>query len=267
MPEAERQGLVDSHCHLAGREFAGDLDAVVARAIDAGVSRALVILAAEDDEEIAQAARVLALWPPCRVAVGVHPHHAHLFAADPDAAARLVESRLDALPAARAVGEIGLDYHYDFSPREVQQAVFRAQLQVARTRGLPVVIHTREAEEDTLALLGETGRVDTTGVFHCFSGDTAAAARALATGYYISIPGIATFPRAGALRDAVRAVPDDRLLVETDSPYLAPVPFRGRRNEPAMVAVLVNTLAEVKQIPPSALAALVSTNFDRLFMP
>ena len=129
----------------------------------------------------------------------MHPHHAHLFAADPDEAARLVERRLASLPEARAVGEIGLDYHYDFSPREVQQAVFRAQLRVARERNLPVVIHTREAEDDTLRILGESGRVETAGVFHCFSGDTAAATRALATGYYLSIPGIVTFPKAGEL--------------------------------------------------------------------
>lgn len=230
------------------------------------MSRALVILAAEDDEEIAQASRVLALWPECRVAVGVHPHHAHLFADDPEVAAQLVESRLDALPAARAVGEIGLDYHYDFSPRDVQQAVFRAQLRLARDRRLPVVIHTREAEDDTLALLGESG-VDTTGVFHCFSGDAESAARALATGCYVSIPGIATFPKAEALREAARIVPDDRLLVETDSPYLAPVPFRGKRNEPALVAEVVKAVAEVRQTSPEALSALVSANFDRLFAP
>jgi len=259
--------MVDSHSHIAGREFAGDLAAVVSRARDAGVSRALVILAAEDEEEVRQASRVLELWPECRVAVGVHPHHAHLFADDPAVAAQLVESRLSALPAARAIGEIGLDYHYDFSPRDVQQAVFRVQLRIARERRLPVVIHTRDAEEDTLAILRENGSVDTTGVFHCFSGDSLAAARALATGYHVSIPGIATFPKADALRDAAGTVPDDKLLVETDSPYLTPVPFRGKRNEPAMVAEVVKTLAEVRHTSPEALAALVSANFDRLFAP
>ncbi len=260
-------GVVDSHCHIAGREFAGDLEDVIARARAAGVLRALVILAAEDDEEVAQASRVLDLWPESRVAVGVHPHHAHLFGGDPEGAARLVASRLDALPAARAVGEIGLDYHYDFSPRDVQQAVFRAQLRVARERGLPVVLHTREAEADTLALLAEPAARDTTGVFHCFTGDAAAAARALATGYYLSIPGVATFPKADALRDAVRTVPGDRLLVETDSPYLAPVPFRGKRNEPARLAHTVGALAAVLDTTPEALGRMVSDNFDRLFRP
>jgi TatD DNase family protein len=255
--------VVDSHCHLAGEEFAGDLDAVIARARDAGVSRALVILAAEDDAEIAQADRVLARWPECRLAVGVHPHHAHLFAEDAGAAAALVERRLAALPAARAVGEIGLDYHYDFSPRDVQHRVFRAQLRLARRRGLPVVIHTREAEADTLAILGEEGVAR--GVFHCFTGDPAAGARAVATGFHVSIPGVVTFPKAGSLREAVATIPADRLLVETDSPYLAPVPFRGKRNEPAYVAQVAAKVAEARAAGAAEIGRLVSRNFDVLF--
>jgi TatD DNase family protein len=178
-----------------------------------------------------------------------------------------VERRLASLPAARAVGEIGLDYHYDFSPREVQRAVFRAQLRVARERNLPVVIHTREAEDDTLRILGESGCVETAGVFHCFSGDAAAAARALATGYYLSIPGIVSFPKAAELRAAVATVPLDRLLVETDSPYLAPVPHRGKRNEPAYVARVVEVVADAHGLQPAELGAIVSANFKRLFRP
>jgi TatD DNase family protein len=259
--------MVDSHCHIAGEEFAGDLPAVVDRARAAGLSGALVILAADSDEEIARWARVFELWPESRAAVGVHPHHAHLFATNPEEAARLVERRLASLPEARAVGEIGLDYHYDFSPPDVQQAVFLAQLRVARERDLPVVIHTREAEDDTLRILGESGRVDTRGVFHCFSGDTAAATRALATGYYLSIPGIVSFPKAGDLRAAVAAVPLGRLLVETDSPYLAPAPFRGKRNEPAHVARVVDVVAEVRGMPAPEVGEIVSANFRRLFRP
>ena len=259
--------MVDSHCHIAGDEFAGDLPAVVERARAAGLSSALVILAADSDEEIAQWSRVHELWPDTRAAVGVHPHHAHLFAADPDGAARLVERRLADLPEARAVGEIGLDYHYDFSPREVQHAVFRAQLRVAETHHLPVVIHTREAEEDTLRILGESGRVSTTGVFHCFSGDAAAAARALATGYYVSIPGIVSFPKAVELRAAVAGIPLDRLLVETDSPYLAPAPYRGKRNEPAYVARVVDVVAEARGMRAEEVGEIVSANFTRLFRP
>jgi TatD DNase family protein len=194
--------MTDSHCHLAGEEFAGDLEAVVDRARAAGVSRALVILAAEDAAETARAATVLDAWPECRFAVGVHPHQARVFAGDPQAAAGAVAARLDALPEARAIGEIGLDYHYDFSPRDVQHEVFRAQIRLALERDLPVVIHTREAEEDTLRILGEEGRGRLRGVFHCFTGDPAAAARALATGFYLSIPGVMTFPKAESLRQA-----------------------------------------------------------------
>ena len=259
--------MTDSHCHIAGEEFAADLPAVVERARQAGVRRALVILAAEDDAEIARAATVRAAWPDCRFAVGVHPHRAHVFASNPADAAARVARRLAEVPLVRAVGEIGLDYHYDFSPRDVQQAVFRVQLDLARARNLPVVIHTREADEDTLRMLHEAGQAGLTGVFHCFSGDAAAAARALATGFHLSIPGIVTFPKAVSLRDAVPAIPGDRLLVETDSPYLAPVPHRGKRNEPAHVAKVVETLSARLGTTVAALSEQTDANFDALFRP
>jgi TatD DNase family protein len=259
--------MTDSHCHIAGKEFVADLDAVVARARAAGVRRALVILAAEDAAECARAATVSAAWPECRFAVGVHPHHAHLYAANPAEAAATVAARLDALPLARAIGEIGLDYHYDFSPRDVQDAVFRAQLQLARSRDLPIVIHTREAEDDTLRILAEEGGAGLRGVFHCFTGDGAAAARALATGFYLSIPGVVSFPKAESLRVALPQVPADRLLVETDSPYLAPVPHRGKRNEPAYVAKVVDHVAAARGVPPESVAAETDRNFDALFRP
>lgn len=257
--------MTDSHCHIAGEEFAGDLVEVVERARAAGVRRALVILAAEDEAEFARVPAVAAAWPECRFAVGVHPHHAHLFASNPQDAAAIVGARLDALPLARAVGEIGLDYHYDFSPREVQQAVFRVQLQLARRRNLPIVIHTREAEDDTLRILAEEGGTDLRGVFHCFTGDTAAATRALATGFYLSIPGVISFPKAEPLRVALPQVPADRLLVETDSPYLAPVPHRGKRNEPAYVAKVVDRVAAARGVAPEVVAAETDRNFDALF--
>ncbi len=259
--------MTDSHCHLAGEEFVADLPEVVARAKAAGVSRALVILAAEDDAEIARAAVVLRAWPECRFAVGVHPHHAKVFDADPDRAAQKVAERLDALPEARAVGEIGLDYHYDFSPREVQHAVFRAQIRLALGRDLPIVIHTREAEDDTLRIIAEEGHGRVRGVFHCFTGDAEAAARALATGFFLSIPGVATFPKAESLRQAASGAPADRLLVETDSPYLAPVPHRGKRNEPAHVAMVVEQLATVRGQTAAAVGEETDRNFDRLFRP
>jgi TatD DNase family protein len=259
--------MTDSHCHIAGEEFIADLPAVVERARAAGVSRALVILAAEDDAELARAATVLAAWPECRFAVGVHPHHAKVFEADPGAAAAKVAQSLDALPAARAIGEIGLDYHYDFSPRDVQHAVFRAQIQLAVSRDLPIVIHTREAEDDTLRILQEEGQGRLRGVFHCFTGDVAAASRALATGFMLSIPGVATFPKAESLRQAAAAAPSDRLLVETDSPYLAPIPYRGKRNEPAYVARVVEQLAAVRGVSVEAVGLDTDRNFDRLFRP
>lgn len=259
--------MTDSHCHIAGEEFAGDLGQVVERARVAGVRRALVILAAEDEAEFARVPVVAAAWPECRFAVGVHPHHANHYAADPQASATAVVARLDALPAARAIGEIGLDYHYDFSPRDVQQAVFRAQLRLAKSRDLPIVIHTREAEDDTLRILAEEGGRDLRGVFHCFTGDTAAAGRALATGFYLSIPGVVSFPKAEALRAALARVPADRLLVETDSPYLAPVPYRGKRNEPAYVAKVVDYVATARGVAPAVVAAETDRNFDALFKP
>ena len=259
--------MTDSHCHIAGKEFIADLEAVVERARAAGVQRALVILAAEDDVEFARVAAVSAAWPDCRFAVGVHPHHAHVYASNPQDAAATVAARLDSLPLARAVGEIGLDYHYDFSSRDVQHAVFRAQLRLARSRDLPIVIHTREAEDDTLRILGEEGGTDLRGVFHCFTGDGAAAARALATGFYLSIPGVVSFPKAESLRVALPQVPSDRLLVETDSPYLAPIPHRGKRNEPAYVAKVVDHVAAARSVPPEIVAAETDRNFDALFRP
>ena len=164
--------MTDSHCHIAGEEFIADLDAVVERARAAGVSRALVILAAEDDAEIARAATVLAAWPECRFAVGVHPHHAKVFAVESAGAPRTRWRRGSTrCRRARAIGEIGLDYHYDFSPRDVQHEVFRVQIRLALERDLPIVIHTREAEDDTLRILREEGQGRLRGVFHCFTGD------------------------------------------------------------------------------------------------
>ncbi|MFM8533781.1 MAG: TatD family hydrolase [Acidimicrobiia bacterium] len=259
--------MTDSHCHIAGAEFSTDLPAVVERARAAGVTRALVILAAEDEAEIARAETVLETWPECRFAVGVHPHHARVFADDPQRTADAVARQLDRLPAARAIGEIGLDYHYDFSPRDVQHAVFRAQLQLAIARDLPIVIHTREAEDDTLRILQEEGQGRLRGVFHCFTGDSEASRRALATGFLLSIPGVVTFPKAEALRQAVAALPGDRLLVETDSPYLAPIPYRGKRNEPSYVAKVVDQVAAVRGVSARTISDETDRNFDHLFRP
>jgi TatD DNase family protein len=257
--------MIDSHCHLAGKEFTADLVDVVTRAREAGVMRCLVILSADEDEEFDNADRVTRAWPEVRFAIGVHPHNAYKFADSPEAAAGLTANRLEMTPFARAIGEIGLDYHYDFSPREVQQAVFRAQLQLARARNLPVVIHMREAETDTLRIIEEESAGELRGVFHCFSGDADAAARALRTGFHVSIPGIATFPKAEALREAAKLVPEGRLLIETDSPYLAPIPHRGKRNEPAYVMRTLELVAELRGTSADRLGVALVQNFDELF--
>jgi TatD DNase family protein len=259
--------VIDSHCHLADETFATDLDQVIARAREAGVERALVILEAGNLKEAAQAERVVGLWPEVRFSIGVHPHQAHQFAGDPEAAATAVRAQFAATPSARAIGEIGLDYHYDYSPRDVQHAVFRSQLRLARELDRPVVIHTREADEDTLAILGEEGGGEIRGVLHCFTGNDALADAGLALGFFVSLAGIVTFPKAEPLRQTARRVPLDRLLAETDSPFLAPVPYRGKRNEPAYVARVVAALAEMHQIPPGDLAARTTANFHTLFRP
>jgi len=254
--------MIDSHCHLAGEEFVSDLDAVVARAGAAGVTDALCILAAGDEAEGARAAGVRALWPSMRFAVGIPPHQAGAYATDVAAGVEVVR-RAVAQHGACAIGEIGLDYHYDFAPRDVQQAVFRAQVELARELDLPIVIHTREATDDTFAVLAAAGAVR--GVFHCFTGDAAMARRALDAGFHVSFAGIVTFPRAESLREAARIVPSERLLAETDSPYLAPVPHRGGRNEPAHVVKVVERLAEVRGQRVEEVAEDVRCNFSRLF--
>src|SRR3954466_4290818 len=259
--------MIDSHCHLADETFASDLDEVVARAKEAGLERALVILEAGNEKEAVQADRLLQLWPDVRFAIGVHPHQAHQFAADPASAAALVRRQFSATPAARAIGEIGLDYHYDFSPRDVQHAVFRAQVRLARELQRPVVIHTREADEDTIAILKEEGAGEVRGVLHCFTGTDALADAGLALGLFVSLAGIVTFPKAEPLRQTARRVPLDRLLIETDSPFLAPVPYRGKRNEPAYVARVAATLADLHRMDAADLALQTRTNFHTLFRP
>ena len=256
--------MIDSHCHIAGEEFAGDLEEVVARAKRAGVSAAMCILAADDAAEARAIERVQALWPEVCVSLGIHPHQAGAHAGAVANAVALVREAT-ASRRAVAIGEIGLDYHYDFSPRDVQQEVFAAQVALASELGLPVVIHTREATDDTFRILRDAPGIR--GVFHCFTGDRDMARAALDIGFYLSFAGIVTFPKAAELREVARLAPADRLLVETDAPYLAPVPFRGTRNEPAHVARVVETLAEVRGIHRDAMAATVARNFEALFGP
>lgn len=256
--------MIDSHCHLADDGFETDLEAVVARARQAGLTAALVILSAGDELEAARARKVREAWSAVHFATGVHPHNAGSFAGRPDDAAAASRAHAGAF-AACGIGEIGLDYHYDFAPRDVQRQVFAAQLALAKQLNRPVIIHTREATDDTFEILAQAGGVR--GVFHCFTGDAAMARRALDLGFYLSFSGIVTFPKAESIREAARLVPDDRLLVETDSPYLAPVPFRGKRNEPGHVARVVEAVAAVRGVPAANLAERTSRNFDGLFGP
>jgi TatD DNase family protein len=257
--------MIDSHCHLADEAFADDLEAVVGRARAAGVHGALCILSAGDAKESAAAARVRALWPDVEFSLGIHPHKAGEFAGRREDARACVRQGIDS-ESARAIGEIGLDYHYDFSPRDVQQDVFRVQVALALELDLPVVIHTREATEDTFGILREAGSA-LRGVFHCFTGDCGMARAALELGFYISLAGIVTFPRADELRAVATLVPDDRLLIETDAPYLAPVPHRGKRNEPAFVGRMAETIAGLRGVPAAALGAQAARNFRALLMP
>ena len=257
---------IDSHCHLAGEEFEHDLPAVVDRAREAGVARALVIVGADDEAEFGRAQAVIDRWPDIRLSIGVHPHAAGKFSDNPEAAVQLVDERLTRQPFSRALGEIGLDYHYDFAPRDVQQEVFRLQLLLAGRRRLPIVLHTREAEDDTFHILGEAAG-DAGGVFHCFTGDRAMAGRALDTGFHLSLAGIVTFPRATELHEVARMVPLDRLLIETDSPFLAPVPHRGTRNEPSRVVHVAAAIAALRNTTPEHVAEATGENFVRLFQP
>ena len=259
--------VIDSHCHLADETFASDLEVVVARAREAGLERVMVILEAGNEQEALQARRLETLWPETRVSIGVHPHAAHQYAGDAERAAGAVRAQFAATPSARAIGEIGLDYHYDYSPRDVQQQVFRAQIRVARELNRPVVIHTREAEDDTIAILREEGQGDLRGVLHCFTGTPSLAANGLALGFYVSLAGIITFPKAAELRETARSVPLDRLLVETDSPFLAPVPYRGKRNEPAYVTQVAAALADLHGVTGGELARRTTANFHSLFGP
>lgn len=258
-------GPIDSHCHLADEAFKDDIADVVLRARTARVPSAVCILDAGEAEELRRASRLRELWPGMHFAVGVHPMRAESYRADPLHAVRVIERALDSIPDARALGEMGLDYHYDHATPAVQQSVFSAQVTLARTRRLPVVVHTREADQDTVRILEDAGQGEVRGVFHCFTGDAALAAAALRLGFYLSFSGIVSFPKSDALRAVAATVPGDRLLVETDSPYLAPVPHRGQRNEPALVVHVAEALAAARGTTPAAIVEQTAANFDALF--
>ena len=252
--------LVDSHCHLDFPEFADELDRVVVRAAAAGVGTMVTICTKVS--EFAAVRAIAERYDNVYCSVGIHPHEA---AHEPATnAARLVE--LANHPKVVGIGETGLDYHYDRSPRDRQKAVFREHIRAARETGLPLIVHSRAADEDTVALLAEgVAAGPLTGVMHCFSSTRYLAEKTLKLGFYISLSGIVTFKSADELRAIARDVPADRLLVETDAPYLAPVPHRGKRNEPAFVAETAAAVAGLRGVEPPEFARATTENFFRLF--
>ncbi|MCW5977086.1 MAG: TatD family hydrolase [Bryobacteraceae bacterium] len=253
--------LIDSHCHLDDEQFDGDREAVLERAWAAGVSDLLAIGTGDGPPDLECGIRLAERYPSVHATVGVHPHTASK--ADPAAFRRLEE--LLAHPKVVALGEIGLDYHYDFSPRETQRAVFIEQLGMAAAARKPVIIHTREAWDDTMALLERHWRpAASAGIMHCFSGGPQQAEQAVAMGFYISFAGIVTFPKALGVQAAARQIPLDRLLVETDAPYLAPAPHRGKRNEPAFVVHTARKVAELRGAAAKEIERAATDNFRRL---
>jgi TatD DNase family protein len=255
--------MIDSHCHLDSAEFNEDRDAVIERAIAGGVTHMLAIGTGDGPPDLEAGLRLADKYSAFYATVGIHPHDAAK--AGPDDFKRLAD--LLAHPKVLAVGEIGLDYHYDFSPREIQKSAFIQQMEIAAAAGKPIVIHTREAWDDTLALIEQHwASHGIGGIMHCFSGGPAEASRAVDLGFYLSFGGIVTFPKALVVQEAAKSAPRDRILVETDAPYLAPVPKRGKRNEPALIVHTARKLAELRGESYEELCDVTSENFHRLLL-
>jgi TatD DNase family protein len=250
-------GLIDSHAHLTDARFAEEVDEVVSRALAGGLEAIVTI--GTNVEDSRAALEIAGRFAAVHATVGIHPH----------AAGAAADSSFDALrdlaaaPGVVGIGETGLDYHYDFSPRTAQRDAFGRQLDLAAELGLPVVVHSREADADLGAILRERGAA-ARGVLHCFSGGPELLESALEAGWYVSFAGMITFPKYDAA-DLLRRVPADRLLVETDSPYLSPVPFRGKRNEPERVGLVARRAAELRGEDPQALARATTANARRFY--
>ncbi len=256
--------LIDSHCHVDSEQFNDDREAVIERALAAGVEHMVAIGSGDGPPDVEAGIRLADRYPAFYATIGVHPHDASK--ATTETYRRLAE--LAAHSKVVALGEMGLDYHYDHSPRHVQRDVFVEQMRIARDARKPVVIHTRRAWEDTIALLREHwAPTGIGGIMHCFSEGPREAEQALAIGFHISFAGIVTFPKATATQEAARITPADRLLIETDAPYLAPVPKRGKRNEPAYVVETARKLAELRGVTLEEIAQTTADNFRRLCLP
>ncbi len=256
--------MIDSHCHIDGEQFDGDRDDVVQRARDAGVTAMLNIGTGDPhSDDFRRAVAVAETYEGVYASVGVHPHDAKLY--DDKAEAHLIEL-VKSSTKVIAWGEIGLDFYYDHSPRDVQVEVFRRQIRTARELGLPIIIHSRDADDETVEILTEEcSWSGFRGIMHCFGGTPQMAEALMSLGFLISFAGNVTFKKAENLRDAARVVPLDRLLIETDCPFLTPVPFRGKRNEPSFVVHTAKFLADLHEIELSELAEATTRNFLQFF--
>jgi len=260
--------FLDSHAHLDGAQFAADREAMIQRAYDAGVRALLAIGNGDGPDDVACAIPFAEHYPWIYASIGVHPHEARLLT--PAHLANM--ARLARHPRVIAIGEIGLDYHYDHSPREVQQLVFRRQLELAASAKLPILIHCRPSQDssnawdDLLAILREQwASTGLGGVMHCFTGDLAQAHASLDLGFILSFAGNLSYPKAQNIRDAASVVPLDRFFLETDCPYLAPIPYRGKRNEPAFVVETTRHFAQLRNLTPEAAGSLALENFLYFF--
>jgi TatD DNase family protein len=253
--------ILDAHCHLADPRLYPDLDGALARAADAAVGTIVAVGAIDTLETDRLTVEIAERHPHILAAVGVHPHNA----ADCDEARITALAALARSPKVVAIGETGLDFHYLHSPADAQERALRRHLELARALDRPVMIHCRDAERRLCEIVRETGLPPGGGMIHCFTGDAGAAREFVELGFYISFSGILTFRKADALRAAAMVVPENRLLIETDAPYLAPEPYRGKRNEPAYVRRTFEALVALRGADPSALAARIRDNAARLF--
>jgi len=253
--------LIDSHAHIQGKEYAGETEAVIARAHAAGVGMIVAVGGAGDMSSNGEAVRLANSFANVYATVGMHPHDAK----DVGANELAVLKHLAEDSKVVAIGETGLDYYYSHSPHDVQRRVFGQFIQMARQTKLPIVVHERDAAQEAVELLRSEGGGELRGVIHCFTGDYQAACAYLDLGFYLSFTGIITFKNANALREVVGKVPLDRMLVETDSPYLTPVPHRGKRNEPAYVRFVAETIATIKNVDLLTVAQATSANVKNLF--
>lgn len=256
--------FIDSHAHIDGPEFDADREEVIQRARDSGVSAILNVGTGDPHSgSLERAVELAEKHKEIYTAIGTHPHDARLF---DDKAEQRIRSLLKQSSRVIAWGEIGLDFHYDNSPRDVQRQVFRQQLDLARDARLPVIIHSREAEDETIEILkSHLAGSNLAGIMHCFSGSLRLAQQALELGFLISFSGIVTFKKADELRAVAAQVPLDKLLIETDCPFLSPVPFRGKRNEPAYVVEVARCLASIHGLGVEEIARITTENFTRLF--